>query len=321
LDISGNVYEWCWDWFDNYPGTNQIDPIGAATGSSRISRGGSWCTNAPGCTVADRYYFTPATTSSIIGFRLVRPDPNAATVPTNLIATPGAGEVSLSWTASTNANSYNVYYQAGSTATTASAKASAAMISGTAATITGLTGGTQYAFVVTALNGMNESPASLVATATPSAASGIPRNGLVAEYLFNGDASDTAGTNNGTVNGATLATDRFGTAGHAYSFNGSSSSISTSVLPASFSVVTWIKATDMSIYNIWDTLIATSDGICVHFGTGTGKPFIGSGSGTGGIGTSLSSTIAIDGAWKMITAIYSGSSAKLYIGFPENIIY
>lgn len=48
-------------------------------------------------------------------------------------------------------------------------------------------------------------------------------NGLVAKYSFNnGNANDEVGTNNGTVNGATLTTDRFGNSNKAYSFNGSS---------------------------------------------------------------------------------------------------
>ncbi len=48
-----------------------------------------------------------------------------------------------------------------------------------------------------------------------------PRNGLVAEYRFGGNANDTGGNNHhGTVSGATLTTDRFGNANSAYSFDG-----------------------------------------------------------------------------------------------------
>jgi len=60
-----------------------------------------------------------------------------------------------------------------------------------------------------------------------SAVSGIPREGLVAEYLFSGNALDSSGNNlNGTVVGATLTTDRKGNANSAYLFNGTSSYIS-----------------------------------------------------------------------------------------------
>src|SRR5580658_9300707 len=47
-------------------------------------------------------------------------------------------------------------------------------------------------------------------------------NGLVSYYPFGGNARDAAGTNNGTLLGATLTTDRFGNANSAYFFNGSS---------------------------------------------------------------------------------------------------
>ncbi|MGK5093653.1 hypothetical protein WDW89_16785 [Deltaproteobacteria bacterium TL4] len=51
--------------------------------------------------------------------------------------------------------------------------------------------------------------------------SSIPTNGLVAYYPFNGNANDESGNgNNGTVNGATLTTDRDGQTGKAYSFDG-----------------------------------------------------------------------------------------------------
>ncbi|MGK5093982.1 hypothetical protein WDW89_18465 [Deltaproteobacteria bacterium TL4] len=51
--------------------------------------------------------------------------------------------------------------------------------------------------------------------------SSIPTNGLVAYYPFNGNANDESGNwNNGTVNGATLTTDRHGNANKAYSFDG-----------------------------------------------------------------------------------------------------
>ena len=53
-------------------------------------------------------------------------------------------------------------------------------------------------------------------------------NGLVAYYPFNGNANDASGNgNNGIVNGATLASDRFGRANQAYSFNGTNNYVLT----------------------------------------------------------------------------------------------
>ena len=55
----------------------------------------------------------------------------------------------------------------------------------------------------------------------------VPTNGLVGYWPFNGNANDESGNgNNGTVNGATLTTDRFGNSGKAYSFDGNSNFIS-----------------------------------------------------------------------------------------------
>ena len=54
-----------------------------------------------------------------------------------------------------------------------------------------------------------------------SSVSAVPLNGLIAEYLFTGNANDTSGNNlNGTVHGATLTEDRFTNPGMAYNFDG-----------------------------------------------------------------------------------------------------
>ena len=56
----------------------------------------------------------------------------------------------------------------------------------------------------------------------------VPTNGLVGWWPFNGNANDESGNgNNGTVNGATLTTDRFGNANKAYSFDGNLNKIQT----------------------------------------------------------------------------------------------
>jgi len=69
-DMSGNVFEWCQDWFDDYSSNAQTSPSGPSTGSNRVRRGGSWSLNARYCRVSRRRSSTPAATSYNWGLRL-----------------------------------------------------------------------------------------------------------------------------------------------------------------------------------------------------------------------------------------------------------
>jgi uncharacterized protein (TIGR02145 family) len=154
----------------------------------------------------------------------------------------------------------------------------------------------------------------------------VPTNGLVGWWPFNGNANDESGNgNNGTVNGATLTTDRFGAANNAYSFDGvndyidyaSGSSTSLNVI-GDFTVSFWAKtsntgSTARTIISFGDQINSNSGGIII--GINDGFPLGPYGRmcyATQGIWSQ--STLAInDNVWHFIVISLQGSVMKLYI--------
>ena len=159
----------------------------------------------------------------------------------------------------------------------------------------------------------------------------VPTNGLVGWWPFNGNANDESGNgNNGTVNGATLTSDRNGIANKAYSFDGIDDYInilfSSSLHGQTGTINVWIKTngiftTQKSIFSQSSgrpQLVAESQGESGNQSTNSAAI---QWKATNGLFPCAQSNSAVDiSEWLMITANYSSDTFKIYInGINETI--
>ena len=140
----------------------------------------------------------------------------------------------------------------------------------------------------------------------------VPTNGLIAWYPFNGNANDESGNgNNGTVNGATLTTDRFGNVNKAYSFDGVDDKIQINQVPFTngpFTFNCWYKISQL---NAFHPLISFGElganGLKKMYVepnySGSQNPAIGT---AGANAITNSSAVCQINTWQMLTVVFSG---------------
>jgi chitin-binding protein len=142
--------------------------VNALNGNVRIGVLNSQNQVVPAANATSNRVYALTTASIVSAFLQVVPG-NVPAAPTNLAATAGNAQVALSWTAASGATSYNVKRSTTNGGPYANVQTG---VTGTTFTNAGLTNGTPYYYVVTAVNASGESPVSLQASGTPTAPSG-----------------------------------------------------------------------------------------------------------------------------------------------------
>lgn len=152
----------------------------------------------------------------------------------------------------------------------------------------------------------------LALLATSSIFAQVPTNGLIGYWSFNGNANDNTGNgNNGTINGATLTTDRFGNTNNAYSFDGINDDFSATFPPInlsytlSFWYITSSPSFGMNLFETSSSYCALANNQKLDFvqNTSTGNKFL-----------TTQGTYSV-GSWANVSVCFDGTANKQKIYF------
>src|ERR1022692_4350517 len=251
----------------------------------------------------------------------------AAAVPGQVMLTsPGSGAASqsttptLSWSASSNANSYDLYL---GNSNPSSVYVYAQNLSGTSFVVsTALNAGSTYYWNVVAKNSMGSAPASSTWSFTTAAVTPLTA-GLIGYWNFDegsgGIARDTSGSGyNGVVNGASWTTGKINSA---LSFNGTTSDVVTPniALGNTFSVSAWVNPA-VSVESSYARIAETEYAPGFYLGTNASgasyKWIVNGGAGTTGscgAGYGCAEGGAVSSGWHLVTATFDGTTARLYV--------
>lgn len=161
----------------------------------------------------------------------------------------------------------------------------------------------------------------------------VPTNGLVGYWGFNGNANDQSGnSNNGTVNGATLTTDRFGNSNGAYSFDGVNDYIlvnnNASLCPIVYSISAWVKPNGYYINGQDEANYILGKGVdfnvghySLHYNSFNRKARASINTVSNGLYVDSNSNINLND-WVHLVSTWDGNTLKIYVnGILENSIY